>query len=148
MITLDGTLIINKQCPKSNYGENVQIGVSIKAPRLPRSNQDWQEVLSKSKVIKGTTKGFQQTFNSWFEGGTTWVIATPLFGTTKIKIVLEPSALITTGFAIETYLRKLTTIHVIEPNAAYGAGVTIEFEVKWEFGAENLDAVPKVTASS
>lgn len=147
-LTLDGTLFIKKESPKSSYGENIRIGICIKAPSLPKSDQDWEQILEKTKIIKDNKRGFTQTERTWFNGGISWVIATPTFGITNLKIVLKPSALATTGFTIETYYRKFTATHVIDPNASFGTGLTIEFNVSWDLSVDNQDQKPTIKTSS
>lgn len=152
LVTLNGTLFIKKTCPKTAFGENIRIGVSIRAPGPPRSNDEWTRAINQINVIKDAKRGFQQTQKTWFENGTTWIIATPVFGTTSFKIIIEPSALLTTGLVVETYLRKVTAVHNVQPQTEYGAGVEINFKVNWEIGPDHLNEPsswpPTVKASS
>lgn len=148
LTTLNGTLFIVKEQVKNPYGENIRIGLGIKASTTPRKPEVWRKILNKSSFIKDNKKCFQQTEKSWFERGAVFVIPTPVFGQTRFKLVLEPSALLATGFIIEIYLRKFTVVHPVEPQATLAAGATIEFKIIWDAEPNALSATPTVKAST
>lgn len=131
---LYGHLSITKTTKSNHFDEKVRIGVSIKSLSKPNTTLQWIRHLERTPIFD-EIRHFQVSKNYWFREGLRWIIPTLLFDTTTIKVCLSPSALLTTGFLLEIFLRDSTLVHEIKPDAAYGAGATIIIKINWNLSS-------------
>lgn len=140
---LNGKLTVLKPA-EGHFAERVRIGVGLKTLAKPRSFEEWSNIINKKNPLSTATRNFQVDKDYWFSKGVNWVIPTPIFEKTKIHILLEPSALLSTGFLIEIFRRDSLIIHEVSPSPTLSAGATIELQVNWQLTTVGSTATPVV----
>lgn len=103
-ITLVGAIFIEKT--RGTNREKVDIVVSLRKHARPRPVQDWNRLINRKQPTTVSRREFVIDRDCWINhNGINWIIPTPLFGETTVKIRLAPSALLSTGFILEIFRR-------------------------------------------
>lgn len=145
---VNGTIKIQKPYQQNSFAERIRIGVNIRATSKPRPTREWLDVINRKTPLNVNKKQFQIDQEYWFTTGINWVIPTPVFDESVIKISLEPSALLTTGFTVEVFNRDSTIVHEVQPDAKFAAGAEIVFRNKWNVTSNTSLATPTITAAN
>lgn len=89
--------------PISKSTEFIKIGVCIRATWEPRTNNKWSDLVERIQPIDTNRESpFRLTKNCWFGTGKTFVIKTAIHTPTRVKVKLDASALLSTGFTLIT----------------------------------------------
>lgn len=64
---------------------------------------------------------------------------------TKIRIKLNQSALLSTGFTLVIYLRSEVNVHRFAPKQTLSAGCTLDFTVHWQLVTRPKEIQPTLT---
>lgn len=145
-IVVNGSLKIQRPYCQS-FAERIRIGVNIRANSKPRPTCEWLDIIYRKTPLTVNKKQFQIDQNYWFSTGINWVIPTPVFDESVIKISLEPSALSTTGFIVEVLNRDSTIVHEVQPDVKFAAGAENVFRNKWNVTSNTSLATPTITAA-
>lgn len=125
---ITGILSVNRP---THSTESVRIVVRIGKKQSKLSNHGWNDIVENRYAFTETSGYFDITQSCWFGKGFTVVIPTQLFGTTTIKLNLDPSALLTTGFFIEVFKRNAVGLHKVDSSVRYAAGLEVFLQIKW-----------------
>lgn len=129
--------------PIGKSTEFIKIGVCLRATYAPKTNNKWSELIEKIQPIDTNREStFKLTKNCWFGNGKTLVIKTAIHTPTRVKIKLDASALLSTGFTLEVYLRYINNIKQFKPNENLSAGCELNFTINWLLIANPQEAVP------
>lgn len=146
-ISVNGVLKLQRPYCQASFAERIRVGINIRANPKPRSIQDWNSIINRKSPLTGNSKSFQIDQSYWFGSGINFVIPTPVFDETLVKISLNPSALLSTGFTVEVFNRDSTIVHEVRPDAKYSAGAEISFRIKWNINSNTAAATPIIVAS-
>lgn len=127
--------------------ERIKIGINISAGSENRTNEDWEDLIQRFEITQRETP-FRLSKNCWFGLGKTWVIPTAANEPTKIRIKLNQSALLSTGFSLQIHFRTYTNVYQFAPRENLSAGCTLEFEVHWQLIPRPDNAKPRLTSEN
>lgn len=139
---LIGNLSIKRSGIDTGFAERVRIGASLRGNVKPKTIKEWERIVKNKSPTTTPNRNFQIDENFWFGKGISWVIPTPLFETTSIKLNLEASALLSTGFIIEIFRRDSTIVHEVKPTTVFTGGCIVKFDVNWNLSTNTANATP------
>lgn len=138
--SLSGTIYINES-PNSSP-ERVKVVISLRKLTKTRPVKEWTQINQRRQPTTVNQRGFtvDRTYRLNSKG-INWVVPTPLFGETSIKISLEASALLSTGFILEVFRRIK---HEVQPSADLTIGCNINFKISWNLSTNPVGATPTI----
>lgn len=140
-----GTLLVDGGALRTV--ERIKIGICISAIDANRTNADWEDLIERFELTHKENH-FRLTKNCWFGLGKTWIISTSVNEPTKIKIKLNQSALLSTGFTLELYLRSTINVHRYTPRENLSAGCFLEFTIRWQLIPRPEEVRPKLSTEN
>lgn len=138
---LSGKICIEQKSIEGH--EAVKIAVAISRRERIRNLSDWLEIIRKP-TSPAKSGGFAIDKEDWFRSGLLWTISTPIFETTKIKIQIDPSELLQSGFRVEIFSRDAVIIREVQPSDDLSTGATITFAINWTVNSNSTDATPEI----
>lgn len=141
---LEGNLFIGNSTSLENKNESVKIAFSVSRREHQREISEWINILNSQSITTKPKAAFLISRNDWQSTGLTWVIATPIFEKTPVKIVIEGSELLEPGFKIEIFTRDALIVREVPPNRDLASGAKIDFEISWTIGSNSSTATPVV----
>lgn len=140
---LTGNLSIeNKNCEKS--GESIKVAFSVNKRENKRELKDWLNIINKRQILSKQNSTFVLKKEDWLRNGGTWVIATPVFEKTSVKLTLDASELLEPGFMVQIFTRDALIIREVPADRNLATGVTINFEIGWTAVSNIAAAEPAI----
>lgn len=141
---LTGNLFIGNQNEFPNKAESVKIAFSINRRDHQWDISEWIDIINQKSITTGPKSTFLISRNDWIKTGLTWVISTPIFQKTPVKIVVDKNELLEPGFKVEIFTRDALIVREIPLSEDLATGVTITFEINWTAVSDSSSATPVV----
>lgn len=91
-------------------------------------------------MIPKSRTPFVITKQDWFNNGLIWVISTPIFETTPIKIFFEKNHYLQEGFQAEIFFRDAVIAREVPPSSELVIGATVTLEINWTIASNTAKA--------
>lgn len=141
---ITGNLFIGNPNSLTNSAESVKIAFSVNHRQNVRQPTEWTTLLNHNPITTQPKSSFLISRDDWIRNGLTWVVATPIFEKTPIKIVFDQNELLEPGFKIEIYTRDALIVREVPLNPDLATGATITFEIDWSTTSNTNAASPLV----
>lgn len=128
----------------TNKNESVKIAFSINRREHQREISEWINIINRKSITTKQKAGFLISCDDWQKSGLTWVIATPIFEKTPVKIVIDKNELLEPGFKIEIFTRDALIVREVPLNPELASGATITFEINWTATSNSTAATPVI----
>lgn len=140
---LRGNIFIGRSESILKNTESIKIAVAISQRKASREPEDWQKIIDTTVITKNNSS-FLKAKDDYQKDGLVWVLETPIFEKTPVKVVIENSELLQCGFQIEIFARDALITREVPPNPTVSTGVTIRFEIGWQVLSYSSAATPVV----
>lgn len=141
---LTGKLFIGNPGSAANKAESVKIAFSINRRDQKREISEWINIINRKSITSKPKASFLIAREDWLNTGLTWVISTPIFQRTPVKIVLDKNELLEPGFKVEIFTRDALIVREIPVNPDLATGAIITFEINWTATSDSTTATPTV----
>lgn len=136
---LSGTFFV----PNSIKTEIVKIAIAISRRDHQRSVSEWLNIISRKSPTRHQAN-FLISKENWQNHGLVWVVESPIFESTPIKIVFDKNTILEPGFRVEIFSRDSIIVREVPPNNDLASGASVSFTVSWKVASNTADATPTV----
>lgn len=131
---------LNTKC----FDTDENINIVLVVCKRKRATTEWSKILN-SKLPQAREKTtFVITKEDWFSEGLIYVIPTPIFETTPIKLIFERNPILELGFKVEIFARDTVITREVAPSSNLSTGVTVSFAINWTIASNTTLATPVV----